>query len=100
MSLRTVVYGSSQQEIKLIEDHLVEDQEIEVVYHSLNLPVAGDDVAKIQPDLVLVYGATSEWAYKIAGQIYTMFPNIVTIVMSDLTDESVARQVLLSLIHI
>lgn len=94
MSLRTIVYGSSQQEIKLIEDHLVEDQEIEVVYHSLNLPVAGDDVAKIQPDLVLVYGAASEWAYKIAGQIYTMFPNIVTIVMSDLTDESVARQVL------
>ena len=73
MSLRTIVYGASQQEIKLIEDHLVEDQEIEVVYHSLNLPVAGDDVAKIQPDLVLVYGAASEWAYKIAGYCHDCY---------------------------
>ena len=91
MPIRTVIFSSSSRDLDSIEEKIL-DKDLQVIAKSADLTGAADEVGQLRPDLVIISCREDNWSYRASQQIYLLYPQVVTVMVSEDISYDVAKK--------
>ena len=89
--IKTLILGDTKGEISKLEN-LITDSEFTVEGLSTNLTNVSDEISFYNPDMVIMYCSDMSWIFRACKQIYLLYPNVVTVMVSDEISYDIAKK--------